>query len=82
MVVGRRSYPNRLQQVSWTNPLTNRILLEAGVSVTTQRYNTTEHRQYTNPTAIPRVKKWATRWAATPRRRASTQFAGLRLLRA
>ena len=32
--------PNRLRQVSWTNPLTNKILLEAGLSVTTQFYDT------------------------------------------
>ena len=32
--------PNRLQQASWTNPLTNKILLEAGISVTKQLYST------------------------------------------
>jgi hypothetical protein len=47
--------PNRLQQVSWTNPLTNKILLEGGISSTTTVYNTTEHREYTNPRGIPRV---------------------------
>ena len=49
--------PNRLQQVSWNNPISNRILLEAGVSITRQNYNTTEHRQYTNPIGIPRVSE-------------------------
>ena len=49
--------PNRLQQVSWTNPISNRILVEAGLSVTRQNYNTTEHRQYTNPIGIPRVSE-------------------------
>jgi hypothetical protein len=48
-------HPNRLQQVSWTNPWTNNILLEAGISATPQHYNTTEHRQFTNPRSIPRV---------------------------
>ena len=47
--------PNRLQQVSWTNPWTNKILLEAGISATPQHNDSTEHRQYTNPRAIPRV---------------------------
>jgi hypothetical protein len=47
--------PNRLQQVSWTNPLTNKILLDAGLSVTTVTYNTTEHRDFTNPREIPRI---------------------------
>jgi hypothetical protein len=47
--------PNRLQQASWTNPLTNKILLEGGVSVTRQKYNTTRHREYDNPRSIPRV---------------------------
>jgi hypothetical protein len=49
--------PNRLQQASWTNPITNKILLEAGASVTRQKYNTTEHREFTNPTGIPRVNE-------------------------
>jgi len=50
-----QTYPNRLQQVSWTNPWTNKVLLEAGLNFTTQKYRTDEHRQYTNPTSIPRV---------------------------
>jgi hypothetical protein len=50
-----QAYPNRLQQASWTNPLTNRILLEAGINITSQIYNTTEHREYDNPRTIPRV---------------------------
>ena len=33
--------PNRLQSVSWTNPLTNRILLEAGLTVKSEHYDTT-----------------------------------------
>ena len=35
--------PNRLQQVSWTNPLTSRILLEARASVTPQDNHTDKH---------------------------------------
>jgi hypothetical protein len=50
-----QAYPNRLQQASWTNPITNKILLEAGINITSQHYNTTEHREYTNPRTIPRV---------------------------
>ena len=47
--------PNRLQQVTWTNPLTSRILLEAGLTVKMEHYDTTLHREYRNPTEIPRV---------------------------
>ena len=47
--------PNRLQQVSWTNPLTNRILLEAGLSASTVEYKTSEHREFRNPSEIPRI---------------------------
>jgi Carboxypeptidase regulatory-like domain len=47
--------PDRLQQASWTNPLTSKILLEAGLSVTSQTYDTTKHREYDNPIDIPRV---------------------------
>ena len=50
--------PNRLQQVSWTNPLTNKILLEAGLSATTVTYDTTVHRDYTSPREIPRVTEF------------------------
>ena len=50
-----QTYPNRLQQVSWTNPWTNKVLLEAGLNVTIQKYRTDEHRQYTNPIDIPRI---------------------------
>jgi len=47
--------PNRLQQATWTNPLTNKILLEAGLSVNTQHYTTDSHREYTNYVNIPRI---------------------------
>src|SRR6185369_8687536 len=49
--------PNRLRQASWQNPLSRKILLEAGLSVTTAYYDTTRHRQYTNPVTIPRVSE-------------------------
>ena len=41
--------------MSWTNPLTNKILLDAGLSVTTVVYDTTVHRDYTSPKEIPRI---------------------------
>jgi hypothetical protein len=47
--------PDRLQQVSWTNPLTNRILLEAGGNFAQQVYHTDHHREYENPIDIPRI---------------------------
>ena len=50
--------PNRLQQVTWTNPLTNKILLEAGLTVKKETYNTTQHREYTDPIDIPRVDEF------------------------
>src|SRR5688572_11229518 len=50
-----QTYPNRLQQVSWTNPWTNKVLLEGGLTATIQKYRTDEHRQFTNPVDIPRI---------------------------
>jgi hypothetical protein len=47
--------PDRLQQVSWTNPFTNKILLEGGLNFAQQYYHTDMHREYTNPVDIPRV---------------------------
>jgi len=47
--------PDRLQQVSWTNPLTNKILLEAGLNTSQQYYHTDMHREYENPVDIPRI---------------------------
>jgi hypothetical protein len=49
--------PNRLQQISWTNPLTNRLLFEAGLSITAQHYDTSRHRYIENPRALPRVSE-------------------------
>ena len=50
--------PNRLQQYTWTNPLTSRILLEANVTVKSEHYDTTHHREYRNPSEIPRVDEF------------------------
>jgi hypothetical protein len=52
--------PDRLQQVSWTNPWTNKILLEAGGNFAQQVYHTDSHREYTNPVDIPRVVETGT----------------------
>jgi hypothetical protein len=50
--------PNRLQQVTWTNPLTNKILLEAGLTIKSEHYDTTRHREFRNPSEIPRVDEF------------------------
>ena len=42
-------------QASWTNPLTNVILLEAGLAVNRQLYDFSQHRYYTPNPDIPRV---------------------------
>lgn len=47
--------PNRLMQISWTNPLTNKLLFEAGLSVVLTHQDTTHHRDFTNYSAIPRI---------------------------
>jgi hypothetical protein len=47
--------PNRLMQVSWTNPYTDKLLFEAGLSVVLTHQDTTHHRDFTNYSAIPRV---------------------------
>ena len=52
--------PNRLQQYSWTNPFTNRILLEAGASITVQDNHTDKHLEWRNPREIPRVSEIGT----------------------
>ena len=49
--------PNHLGQVSWTNPLTNRMLLEAGLTVTLQHYDLTQSREYDTPKNIPRISE-------------------------
>ena len=48
-------HPARLQQVSWTNPLSSKILLEAGLAVNTQLYDFSQHRYVPGHQDIPRV---------------------------
>jgi Carboxypeptidase regulatory-like domain len=47
--------PNRLAQLSWTNPYTNRMLFEAGLSMTMTHTDSTKHREFTNYRTIPRI---------------------------
>jgi hypothetical protein len=47
--------PDRLQQVTWTNPLTSKVLLEGALSYNKQFYSTASSRDYTNPQDIPRI---------------------------
>jgi hypothetical protein len=68
--------PNRLQTVSWTNPLSNKILLEAGLTAQLQFYDTTEHRQFTNPRSIPRVMETGDTVGADSVAPRVNQFAG------
>ena len=68
--------PNRLQQVSWTNPLTNKILLEGGLSAIRQEYSTNAHREYTNPRSIPRVSEIGDTAGADGTAGRVNQFAG------
>src|SRR4029079_12299107 len=48
----------RLQQVSWKNPLTNKLLAEGGVTLSEQVYELTRHRFIENPQDIPRVTEF------------------------
>jgi Carboxypeptidase regulatory-like domain len=50
-------HPNRLKQASWTSPLTRKILLEAGVSITNQVLDNTRSLDYVNHSNIPRVSE-------------------------
>ena len=47
--------PNRLRSASWTNPFTNKILLEAGITAVNTIQDSTSHREYTNRPEIPRI---------------------------
>jgi len=49
------SRPNRLMQLSWTNPFTNRMLFDAGLSVVLTHQDQTRSREFTNPRSIPRI---------------------------
>src|SRR5687767_13181561 len=53
-------HPARLRQVSWTNPLTNVILLEAGIAANTQLYDFSHHRYVPGHQDIPRVVEFGT----------------------
>ena len=48
-------HPARLLQMSWTNPLTRKILLEAGLASNTQLYDFSYHRYVPGHQDIPRV---------------------------
>jgi hypothetical protein len=50
-----QSRPNRLMQLSWTNPFTNRMLFDAGLSVVLTHQDQTRSREFTNPRNIPRI---------------------------
>ncbi len=52
-----QTHPDRLQQLTWTNPATSKILLEAGLSVQTQYYDTSHSRNYTDYLDIPRISE-------------------------
>jgi hypothetical protein len=51
----RQTYPNRLTQLSWTSPFTDRVLLEAGISYMSTHEDSTHHREYPNYNQIPHV---------------------------
>ena len=68
--------PDRLAQVSWTNPLTNKILLEGGLSYTLQYYSTASSRDYVNPQDIPRVIETGNTAGADATAPRVNQFAG------
>jgi hypothetical protein len=48
-------HPARLQQVSWTNPIASKVLLEAGLAVNTQLYDFSYFRYLPGHQNIPRV---------------------------
>ena len=51
----RQTYPNRLTQVSWTNPFTDRLLFEGGATYISTHEDSSHHREYPNYHSIPRV---------------------------
>ena len=53
-------HPARLMQASWTNPLTNVILLEAGLSANRQLYDFSHHRYWDANQDIPWVNEFGT----------------------
>jgi hypothetical protein len=51
------TYPNRLVQLSWTNPRTNKLLFEGGLNGAMQHYNFTTKVDYDNPQSIPNIRE-------------------------
>ncbi len=51
-------HPARLRQVSWTNPIAAKILLEAGLAANTQLYDFSYHRYVPGHQDIPRVVEY------------------------
>ena len=47
--------PNRLRSASWTNPFTNKILFEAGITAVNTTQDSTRHREYQNRPELPRI---------------------------
>jgi hypothetical protein len=47
--------PNRLRSASWTNPFTNKILFEAGITAVNTIQDSTRHREYQNRPELPRI---------------------------
>jgi hypothetical protein len=59
-------HPARLIQGGWTNPLTNVILLEAGITANRQLYDFSQHRYFTPNPDIPRVIEFGQTVGMTP----------------
>jgi carboxypeptidase family protein len=55
-----QTWPNRLIQLTWTNPATNRLLLDGNLSATLQHYDTSRHREIEDPTWVPRISETGT----------------------
>src|SRR5262245_4502330 len=49
------TFPNRVAQLSWTNPRTNKLLFEGGLNVLMQHYNFTKKLDFDNPQGIPNI---------------------------
>ncbi len=71
------THPDRLQQVTWTNPFSNKILLEAGLSVETQFYDPSKSRNYTDYVDIPRISELGAAFGKDSVAQNPNAFAGL-----
>ena len=49
--------PQHLGQLTWTNPLTNRLLLEAGMTYQSTHYDVSRNRFSPNPSDIPAIRE-------------------------